>query len=130
MKFERLIATAWIAFSLMGGHGYASTLSVVRGQVFVSHGTGYRPAYGVVDLKTGDSVFAKSDATAKIVFDDGCSLPLEVGRVFVLNEQSACSQGFSTAKDVKPIADSDGDPARTDSSEIKAFEQAALPAGP
>jgi hypothetical protein len=130
MKFERLIATAWIAFSLMGGHGYASTLSVVRGQVFVSHGTGYRPAYGVVDLKTGDSVFAKSDATAKIVFDDGCAVPLEVGTVFVLNEQSACPQGSGTAENAKPTPDPANDPARSDSDEIVGFEQAALPAGP
>jgi hypothetical protein len=130
MKIEGLIATTWLAFSLMCGHCYASTLSIARGQVFVSHGTGYRLAHGVVDLKAGDSVFAKSDATAKIVFDDGCSLLLEVGKVFVLNERPACTQDVSPAKDVKPTTYVDNDQTGTDSREADAFAQAALPAGP
>ena len=74
-------------------------------------------------------VFAKSDATAKIVFDDGCTLPLEVGTVFVLNNQSTCSQASGAAADVKPTADPAGEPSRTDGGQIKAFEQAALPVG-
>ena len=43
-----------------------------------------------MNLKPGDSVMAEPGGAAKVIYTDGCQVPVQVGGVVVIGPQSPC----------------------------------------
>jgi hypothetical protein len=69
----------------------AATLTVAQGEVLVSSGRGFRPVSGIVQLKKGDSVMAKADASASLDFGNGCVIAVDKKGVLTIGDLPPCS---------------------------------------
>jgi hypothetical protein len=76
-------------------HALAATVHVTGGQVFLSHGEGYRRLPGSAQARPGDRVVANPGGSRQIVYSDGCKVEVKPGTVAIVTKESPCG-GSST----------------------------------
>lgn len=86
----------------------AATLQGIQGEVLVSRGNGYDLVRGPVQLNVGDSVIANPGGAAKIVYEDGCVVPVEAGSVSQVGPSSPCIETGSVSTSGAPLVELDG----------------------
>jgi hypothetical protein len=91
-----------------------ATLTQLEGKVLVNQGEETVPAQAGMSLRSSDRVLTLEDATALVVYKDGCGLPLEENSQLTLMSVDECTQGVAAVDAV---------------SEMAAFEVIALGAG-
>ncbi len=91
VQFRWLPGAAALLVFLAGASAQAATLEGIQGTVLVDHGSGYSVAHGPMQLNPGDSVIANPGGAAKVVYADGCSVPVQPGSVVAVAGQSPCS---------------------------------------
>jgi hypothetical protein len=69
----------------------AASLNVSQGEVLLSRGAGYETVTGSANLRVGDTVLGKPGSEARVIFADGCTVPLGVGTVFRIRTKSPCN---------------------------------------
>ena len=77
---------------LLGFGAHAATLEQVSGAVSVNRGSGYLPAKGATSLKPGDTLMASPGASAEVVYDGSCRVPVEPGALHIVAAKSPCSR--------------------------------------
>src|SRR6186713_1832570 len=82
---SRLALVASIVLVLTVEHVLAATVHVTGGQVFLSHGEGYRRLSGSAQARPGGS--------GQIVYPDGCKVEVLPGTVAIITKQSPCGGG-------------------------------------
>jgi hypothetical protein len=81
----------------------AENITFTRGEVFVNHGSGFTPVTGHDELGIGDTVFAKPNSQAQIVFGDGCRFTVESGSALMIHGgPSPCAVGSNGNNDNIP----------------------------
>jgi hypothetical protein len=73
----------------------AATVHVTGGQVFLSHGEGYRRLSGSAQARPGDRVVVNPGGSGQIVYSDGCKVEVKPGSVAIITNQSPCGGGTS-----------------------------------
>lgn len=68
----------------------AATVHVTGGQVFLSHGEGYRRLVGSAQARPGDRVVANPGGAGQIVYADGCKVEVRPGTVAIVTKESPC----------------------------------------
>ena len=74
---------------------FAATLASVQGQVSVNDGNGYKPVSGPTQLNVGDTVMARPDGSAWVIYDDMCSVPVKPGHVVIIAPEPPCHKTAS-----------------------------------
>jgi len=74
----------------------AATLNQVQGEVLVSHGSGYQPVNGTIELQAGDSVIANPGSSAQIVYGETCHQEVQAGSVVFIEESAPCATQSQT----------------------------------
>lgn len=90
---SRLALVASIMLVLTVEHALAATVHVTGGQVFLSHGEGYRRLAGSAQARPGDRVVANPGGSGQIVYPDGCKVEVLPGTVAIITKQSPCGGG-------------------------------------
>lgn len=81
----------------------AENITFAQGEVFVNHGYGFTPVTGHDELRAGDTVFAKPNGQAQIVFDDGCHFTVQSGSALIIHDgPSPCASGTNGHNDDIP----------------------------
>jgi hypothetical protein len=81
----------------------AENITFARGEVFVNHGSGFTPVTGRDELRIGDTVFAKPNGQAQVVFGDGCHFTVESGSALMIHGgPSPCAAGSNGNNDDIP----------------------------
>lgn len=87
MKTLKILIAAMFASSA----AHAATLQDVRGDVLVSHGSGFVAANPGAELAPGDRIKVGRKGGARLVYSDGCSVPVSAGGLSMVSKQSPCS---------------------------------------
>ncbi len=87
MKTLKILVIAFFASST----AHAASLSDVKGDVRVSHGAGFAKVDGSAEVAPGDKIKVGRNATAKLVYSDGCSISVPAGALATVAKQSPCS---------------------------------------
>jgi len=74
---------------------FAATLTSVQGPVSVNDGSGYEPVSGPTQLNVGDTVMARPDGSAWVIYDDMCSVPVKPGHVVIIAPEPPCHKTAS-----------------------------------
>ena len=77
---------------LLGSGAHAATLEQVSGNISINRGSGYLPAKGATSLKPGDTLMASPGASAEVVYDGSCRVPVEPGALHIVAAKSPCSR--------------------------------------
>jgi hypothetical protein len=72
----------------------AATVMPVKGKLSINSGFGFRDVAGPVDGKVGDTVMAGPRSSGRIVYNDGCEVPVVPGRVVTITAESPCGNAF------------------------------------
>ncbi len=91
VKRGLFLGSAALFILLTGTSAQAATLEGIQGTVLVDKGSGYSNASGPMQLNPGDSVIANPGSAAKVVYGDGCTVPVQPGSVVAVAGQSPCS---------------------------------------
>jgi hypothetical protein len=75
----------------------AATVVPVAGKLLVNSGTGFHDVAGPVEGKVGDAVMAGARSSGRIVYSDGCEVPVVPGRVVTITAESPCGSAFGQA---------------------------------
>ncbi len=75
----------------------AATVVPVAGKLSINSGFGFRDVAGPVAGKVGDSVMAGAKSSGRIVYDDGCEVPVVPGRVVTITAESPCGNALGQA---------------------------------
>jgi hypothetical protein len=75
----------------------AATVVPVAGKLSINSGFGFHDVAGPVAGKVGDSVMAGAKSSGRIVYDDGCEVPVVPGRVVTIAAESPCGNAFGQA---------------------------------
>ena len=78
--------------ALLGSGTQAATLEQVTGDISINRGSGYLPAKGPTSLKPGDTLMASPGASAEVVYDGSCRIPVEPGALHIVAAKSPCSK--------------------------------------
>lgn len=82
---------------LVGAGAQAATLDNVEPEVQVNRqGQGYVSVTYASDLQVGDTVFAEPGGRGEIIYDDGCRVVVEEGRVYAIEEPPPCAAGVAS----------------------------------
>lgn len=94
---DRSISAALFAAAVMSlvSAAKAANLQILKGEVLLSHGDGYRAVQAPTEVLVGDTIVSRPDSSAKITFADGCAVYLGMGMVFTVESQSPCGSGRS-----------------------------------
>ena len=87
------IASGFAVFIALVSAAKAANLEITQGEVLLSQGTGYRAVRNSMELQVGDTVVSKPGSAAEITFADGCSVHLQIGMIFTVEEKSPCGTG-------------------------------------
>lgn len=79
-----------------------ATLAAMRGDVMVNHGKEFVPASVGMPLESGTRVMVAEGASAEVVFNDGCSLPVRGGTMITVPSVSTCAGGNALAQNTDP----------------------------
>jgi len=86
------IAAASTVLPLMCAATQAAMLQEIKGAVLVDRGGGYDIIDGPTQLNPGDSVIANPGGGAKVIYPDGCTVPVRPGAVIAAQKTSPCSK--------------------------------------
>jgi hypothetical protein len=90
MKLAVVLGTTFIfAF---GNVAEAALLQGVHGGVRVNRGDGYVVVRDATELKSGDMVMVDAKGKARLVYSDGCDVPVKARSVTIISAKSPCSQ--------------------------------------
>ena len=78
---------------------WAITVEVVKGEVSVKQGEGFRKIAGPTEVYRGDKVMAAPGGQAKIVYANGCVVPVGPGGVATVGE---CKQPMTAGLEAPP----------------------------
>ncbi len=73
----------------------AATVKPVEGEVFINRGNGYERVLGVSHAKVGDFVMARPGGSARVVYDDNCSITVRPGNVVAIAPDAPCNKTAS-----------------------------------
>jgi hypothetical protein len=79
------------ALLILPATALAATLQSINGEVLVDSGGGFNVVSGPVTLNPGDTVIANPGSSAQIVYDNGCTVPVQPGAVVAVHAQPPCS---------------------------------------
>jgi hypothetical protein len=65
----------------------AATVNVVKGQVSVNQGQGYKHVAGAAAVSTGDQVMAAPGSRGRIVYANGCAVDVYPGAIVTVPEK-------------------------------------------
>lgn len=88
-RFSTMICCAALTV-VMGATVQAATLEIIQAPVRANFGQGFVPVGTGTQLNPGDQAMAKPGGRGQIVYDDGCTDPVEEGKVVVVQDQSPC----------------------------------------
>lgn len=92
-RFAKVLCCSALSL-LVGVAAEAATLDNVEPEVQVNRqGKGYVAVNYAADLQVGDTVFAKAGGRGEVVYDDGCRVVVEEGRVYAIEEPPPCAAG-------------------------------------
>lgn len=74
----------------MAGAAHGASLEIFNNPVRVNFGSGFVPVSNGAKLQIGDSAMALQGGRAQIVYDDGCTDPVDDGEVVLVEEDSPC----------------------------------------
>ena len=80
---------------------WAITVEVVKGEVSVKQGEGFRKIAGPTEVYRGDKVMAAPGGQAKIVYANGCIVPVGAGGVATVGE---CKEPMTAGLEAPPAA--------------------------
>lgn len=80
---------------LMGATAQAATLEIIQAPVKANFGKGFVPVDTGTKLNPGDQAMANPGGRGQIVYDNGCTDPVEEGQVVVVQEQPSCAGAAS-----------------------------------
>jgi len=70
--------------------GATAQAAIVEGPVKVDSGSGYAAVDSGTPVQPGSSVMAQPGGSGQIVYDDGCTVPVEEGQIVLVEPQSPC----------------------------------------
>ncbi|KFN45257.1 hypothetical protein [Arenimonas composti] len=82
--------------------GPVASLTAQEGVVMVNQGQEFVTATEAQALQPGDTVMVMEGASASLVFNDGCALPIASGSMLVVPEQSTCAGAVADVRKVGP----------------------------
>ena len=82
----------------------AATVNTVTGQALINRGMGYQSINGATQGNVGDSVLAKPDSSASIVYENGCIVEVKPGQVVTIDAQPPCEAGITQSPTTTQIA--------------------------
>jgi hypothetical protein len=94
------IVTAVVALAsglVLSTASLAATVVPVAGKLSINSGFGFREFAGPIDGKVGDSVMAGAKSSGRIVYNDGCEVPVVPGRVVTITAESPCGNALGQA---------------------------------
>ena len=74
---------------------YAATVASVQGKVSISRGSGYEPVSGPTQVNVGDTVLASPGGSARVVYNDQCSVAVKPGRIVAIAPEPPCKKTAS-----------------------------------
>jgi hypothetical protein len=74
---------------------YAATVASVQGMVSISRGSGYEPVSGPTQVNVGDTVMASPGGSARVVYNDQCSVAVKPGRIVAIAPEPPCKKTAS-----------------------------------
>ena len=97
------IALALLSIAVVSG-AQAAELTPHRGEILVNSGAGYRVTEGMMELKSGDAIFARPQSHASLIYGDGCAIDIAPGSVVWVRPSSPCTAlgGPPPAHDPEP----------------------------
>ena len=93
------IAPAAFVLGLSCVPAWAITVEVVKGEVSVKQGEGFRKIAGPTEVYRGDKVMAAPGGQAKILYANGCVVPVGPGGVATVGE---CKQPMTAGLEAPP----------------------------
>lgn len=88
-RFSTMICFAALTV-VMGATAQAATLEIIQAPVSANFGQGFVPIDTGTQLNPGVQVMAKPGGRGQIVYDNGCTEPVEEGKVVVVQEDPSC----------------------------------------
>jgi len=73
----------------------AATVELVSGDVLINRGNGFQHVRGTSEVKVGDSVMARPEGSARVIYDDTCWVPVKPGHVVVIALEPPCHKTAS-----------------------------------
>lgn len=89
--------------AFLSSSAWAATLEPGQGTLSVNQGQGFQPVNSRIDANVGDAAMVAPGGTATIVYDDGCTVPVQPGDVATIAPLSPCASG-SYAQSAPPPA--------------------------
>ena len=83
-------AVAGLSIGLIASCASAATVQDVQGTVLVNRGSGFQSTSGNDSVAPGDRIMARQGGSAQIVYDNGCRVKVEEGRVVVVKPEPPC----------------------------------------
>lgn len=74
----------------------AATFSTVEGPVLTNDGRGFRPVSVNAIASPGQRVLVNSGGTARILYENGCTLVLDKPGIYSVPADTACATGINT----------------------------------
>ena len=74
---------------------FAATVASVQGKVSISRGSGYEPVSGPTQVNVGDTVMASPGGSARVVYNDQCSVAVKPGRIVAIAPEPPCKKTAS-----------------------------------
>src|SRR5262245_16788776 len=97
---DRNWGVLWFSIGLvLGSPALATTVQVVKGVVSVKQGDGFRQITDPTEVYRGDKVMAAPGGQAKIVYSNGCVVPVGPGGVATVGE---CKEPMTAGLEVPP----------------------------
>jgi hypothetical protein len=87
--------TAFITAVLVNFLAYAATVLPEQGIVLVNRGNGYQNAIAPTTVNPGDIVVVNAGGAAWLSYPDGCTVPVAVGSIVTVGQQSPCTTSGS-----------------------------------
>jgi hypothetical protein len=79
--------------AFLSGSAWSATFEPGQGTLSVNQGQGFQPVNGRIDANVGDAAMVAPGGTATIVYDDGCTVPIQPGDVATITPLSPCASG-------------------------------------
>ena len=101
---KRLYLGALCLATLLSGSAWAATIEPGQGALSINQGQGFQPVNSRVDANVGDSVMVSPGGAATIVYDDGCTVPVQPGAIATIAPLSPCASGSFADNSNDPTA--------------------------
>jgi hypothetical protein len=85
------VSLALVLGFFLGSPSWGATIDSVKGDVLINQGSGFRTVSGTAQAKVGDKVMASPGGSARVVYGDGCPVPVNPGRVVTIAAESPCT---------------------------------------